>query len=52
MTTLNTPSGTPASTASRASSNADSDDCSAGLSTTELPVPRAGASFHVLMIIG
>src|SRR5690606_6481958 len=51
-TTLSTPGGSPASTAVRASSSADSDDCSAGLSTTELPVAIAGATFQAAMISG
>ena len=51
-TTLRTPSGTPASAASSASASALSGDCSAGLSTTELPAASAGASFHAVMISG
>ena len=46
-TRLNTPGGNPASTVRSASSEHDSGDHSAGLSTTVLPAARAGASFHV-----
>ena len=46
VTTLTTPSGTPASAISRASKRADNGVCSAGLSTTQLPVARAGPSFQ------
>jgi len=46
VTTLNTPSGTPASDARRANSSADSGDCSAGLRITLLPIARAGAIFQ------
>ena len=45
-TTWSTPSGMPASEASSARRSADSGDCSAGFSTTLLPVASAGASFH------
>ncbi|MNQ97227.1 hypothetical protein D3C85_1128630 [compost metagenome] len=41
--TLNTPGGTPASIAMRASSTSDAEVCSDGLATTVLPVARAGA---------
>ena len=43
VTTLTTPSGTPASAISSARRSADSGVCSAGLSTTQLPVARAGS---------
>jgi hypothetical protein len=43
-TTLTTPSGTPAAAMSSASSSALSGVCSAGLSTTVLPVVSAGPS--------
>src|SRR5689334_12804209 len=46
-TTLNTPGGSPASSASSASSEQDSGDHSAGLSTTVQPAASAGAVFHV-----
>jgi hypothetical protein len=45
--TLNTPSGTPASAASSASRSIDSGDCSAGLTTIELPVASAGPIFQL-----
>ena len=51
-TTLNTPAGTPASSASSARRKAVSGDFSLGLSTTELPAARAGAIFHAAMIMG
>ena len=51
-TTFRTPSGTPASRASSASRSAESGDCSAGFSTTELPMASAGASFHVAISSG
>ena len=44
---MNTPSGTPASAASSASRSIDSGDCSAGLSTIELPVASAGPIFQL-----
>ena len=46
-TTLNTPGGKPASSASSASSEQDSGDHSAGLSTTVQPAASAGAIFQV-----
>jgi hypothetical protein len=51
-TTLNTPGGMPASSASSASLRAVSGLFSDGLSTTELPAARAGAIFHAAMIMG
>ena len=51
-TTLNTPSGSPASAAMRASSIAVIGVCSAGFSTTVLPHASAGAVFHVAMMNG
>ncbi len=45
--TLNTPGGSPASWASSASSEHDSGDHSAGLSTTVQPAASAGAVFQV-----
>ncbi len=51
-TTFSTPSGTPASRASSARRRAENGDCSAGLSTTELPAARAGASFQAAMSSG
>jgi hypothetical protein len=51
-TTLNTPCGSPAATASSASRKAVSGDFSDGFSTTELPAARMGPSFHAAMIIG
>ena len=46
-TTLNTPGGNPASSTRSASTEAESGDHSAGLSTTVLPAARAGAHFQV-----
>ena len=46
MTTLNTPFGTPASTASSASSSVEVGVTSDGLATTVLPAARAGNSFQ------
>ena len=51
-TTLTTPSGTPASAISSASRSAVSGVCSAGLSTTQLPVVSAGPSFHAAISSG
>ncbi len=51
-TTFSTPSGKPASAPSSASAKAVNGDCSAGFNTTELPVAKAGASFHAVMING
>ncbi|MNO93857.1 hypothetical protein D3C76_854640 [compost metagenome] len=51
-TTFSTPSGMPASSASSASRRAENGDCSAGLSTTELPAASAGASFQAAMSSG
>jgi hypothetical protein len=51
-TTLTTPSGTPASAQSLASSTALHGVCSAGLSTIVLPAARAGASFQAAFWIG
>jgi hypothetical protein len=45
-TTLNTPSGKPASSASSAMRSADSGDFSEGLSTSELPAARIGPIFQ------
>src|SRR6202012_2105442 len=45
VTKLTTPSGTPASSESRASSAIDSGVCSAGLITIVQPLASAGASF-------
>ena len=51
-TTLTTPSGSPASSASRSNSSAVSGVSSAGLSTTVLPAARHGASFHEAIVSG
>ena len=51
-TTLTTPSGRPASSASRSNSSAVSGVSSAGLSTTVLPAASAGASFHEAIASG
>ena len=50
--TLSTPAGSPASSANSPSFSAVSGDCSAGLRTTELPMARAGATFHIAMCSG
>ncbi len=50
--TLSTPAGMPASSASSAMRMAVSGDFSDGLTITELPVARAGPSFQAVMIIG
>ena len=52
VTTLSTPSGSPASEASSAILSNVSDAVSAGFSTTELPAASAGASFHDPIISG
>ncbi len=52
MTTLTTPSGTPASAISWASRSAVSGVCSAGFSITQFPVASAGASFHAAISSG
>ena len=52
VTTLNTPSGTPASSASSASRSADSGVSSAGFTTSVQPQARAGAIFHMPIISG
>src|SRR5215469_15201575 len=51
-TTLNTPGGMPASTASSAALIAVSGDFSDGLSTSEFPVANTGANFHAAMMSG
>ena len=51
-TRLNAPGGRPASTVKSASSDADSGDHSAGLSTTLLPTASAGATFQVASMNG
>ena len=52
VTTLTTPSGTPASRMSWPSSSAERGVCSAGLSTMVQPAARAGASFQAAIIRG
>jgi hypothetical protein len=52
VTTFTTPSGTPASAISCASSSAVSGVCSAGFNTAVLPVVSAGASFHAAISSG
>ena len=51
-TTLKTPSGKPASIASSAMRIAVNDEFSAGLITIELPIAKAGPSFHEVILIG
>ena len=50
--TLNTPGGSPASSASWPMRTAVSGVSAAGLSTTQLPAASAGAAFQPTMIIG
>ena len=52
LTTLSTPGGNPASSASSAMRMAVSGVCSAGLMTTALPAARAGPSFQAEIIRG
>ncbi|EKD60312.1 MAG: hypothetical protein ACD_54C00820G0001 [uncultured bacterium] len=52
MVTLNTPGGTPASSASSASFSRVRDAVSAGFSTIELPAAKAGAIFQDPIISG
>ncbi len=51
-TTLRTPGGRPASSASSPILSAVSGDCSAGFSMTELPIASAGAIFHIAISSG
>src|ERR1700724_269828 len=51
-TTLSTPGGTPAAAASSARRRAVSGVADAGLTTTELPSARAGATFQVVIANG
>ena len=52
VTTLKTPSGTPASLASSARRTVVSGVADAGLSTTELPAASAGPIFQIAIHIG
>ncbi len=52
MTTLNTPFGTPARSASTASASADSGVSSAGFSTIGQPAASAGATLRVIIAAG
>ena len=52
VTTLRTPGGKPASSASSPSRSAVSGVCSAGFSTTVQPAASAGATFHDAIISG
>ena len=52
VTTLSTPGGRPASSASSARRRAESGDCSAGLSTAVQPAASAGASERAAMPSG
>ena len=52
QTTLMTPAGMPASSASLASSTAEAEVISDGLSTTVLPAASAGASDMIAMKVG
>ncbi len=52
MTTLSTPAGRPASSASTASASAVSGVCSAGFSTTVQPAASAGAALRVTIAAG
>lgn len=49
---MNTPGGSPHSSAMAANSSADSGVFSSGLRITELPTARAGANFHRLSSSG
>src|SRR5262249_18007462 len=51
-TTLNTPAGTPARSASSASASADSGVSSDGLITNGQPAASAGAALRVIMALG
>ncbi|KAG1079466.1 hypothetical protein G6F40_016297 [Rhizopus arrhizus] len=51
-TTLKTPAGMPASSASAASRMDDSEACSAGFRMTQLPAASAGATFQAAIISG
>jgi len=51
-TTLNTPGGKPARSASSASASAHSGVASAGLATTVQPAASAGDTFRVIIAIG
>ncbi len=52
MTTLSTPSGSPASLASRANVRVVSGVISAGLITTEQPAAKAGNTFQTAICSG
>ena len=52
MTTLNTPAGTPARSASSASASAENGVCDAGLTTTVQPAASAGPALRVIIAIG
>ena len=52
VTTLNTPAGKPACSASTASASAVSGVASAGLTTTGQPAASAGATLRVIMASG
>lgn len=52
VTTLNTPGGTPARSASSAKANADKGVSSAGLTTTGQPAASAGAALRVIIALG
>ena len=52
VSTLKTPAGKPASSASTASASAVSGVCSAGLTTTVQPAASAGATLRVIMASG
>ena len=52
VTTLSTPGGMPASSASSASRSAESGVCSAGLSTAVQPAASAGPSERAAMLSG
>src|SRR6478752_454894 len=52
VTTLNTPLGTPARSASSASASAENGVCDAGFNTTVQPAARAGPAFRVIIARG
>src|ERR1019366_4742160 len=52
VTTLNTPFGTPARSASSARASAENGVCEAGLTTTVQPAPIAGPTLRVIIASG
>ena len=52
MTTLKTPAGIPARSASAASASAENGVCEAGLTTTVQPAASAGPTLRVIIAMG